>query len=330
MDLTYLHDPAFWITQCIITAAFMFSRLPLEFINWRIDRVVRHAAFSLEDLVEQSDPDTARPLLRHARELEGDFREAPRLLRPFFAYMFVRAVKRARSAFENGGPGGSSQGPQESDGSAAQSSPDESTTASSAFVETAGAQAATVVGTVSPAPDMPSVPAPARRSRARTSAWVNSLCTRLTSLAGMIVGGDIGVEYLTEMARDLADVKKPVFKLSYSISNLIGAVKLRLILRTGPFIRTLLTAPVHQAPGLALAAIDLIMASSAICGSLAGLADVLALLGIGAWLGKSIALWIATPLIATSCVAISRLRSRWQRVRAERQPRQEATEHEET
>jgi hypothetical protein len=91
------------------------------------------------------------------------------------------------------------------------------------------------------------------------------------------------------MARDLGDVKKPVFKLFYALSNVLGAVRLRLLLRTGPFLREVLLAPAREWPRRALAAIDWIMASSLVCGTVTGLTDVLMLLGTGAWFGKSIA-----------------------------------------
>ncbi|MEU9403030.1 hypothetical protein [Streptomyces sp. NPDC048242] len=165
---------------------------------------------------------------------------------------------------------------------------------------------------VSPSP-VPPVAVPPRRRR--VDALVDAVCARLAILAGHIVGGEYAADYETEMAQDLAGARKRLVRLAYALSNVIGAFRLRLILRTIPFLQGLL-APREgrRRPGL-LQLIDYIVASDLVCAGFTVVVDTVVLLFVRGWLGLTFVTWAALPLALLSAYVQSRARRAWRTLR---------------
>ncbi|MFD8915941.1 hypothetical protein [Streptomyces sp. NPDC059575] len=165
---------------------------------------------------------------------------------------------------------------------------------------------------VSPTP-VPPVAVPPRRRR--VDALVDAVCARLAILAGHIVGGEYAADYETEMAQDLAGARKRLVRLAYALSNVIGAFRLRLILRTIPFLQGLL-APREgrRRPGL-LQLIDYIVASDLVCAGFTVVVDTVVLLFVRGWLGLTFVTWAALPLALLSAYVQSRARRAWRTLR---------------
>lgn len=341
MDFTYMSNGSFWIAQFFFGAIFMFSRFPAELITWRITRSVRRAANKLNAIIADEDKQIADADLRRVQEIEGDFHDAPRLLRPFYAYKFVRAVKHTCATASRSSSDGSSGGDVEVEERSNEQSTAGTTTlaepSSDVFAtpDVTAASTNTVTTTVAgrqPASKTieptthtrPLAEAPLKASR--FAKQVESLCRWFTNLAARILGGEEGLDYGEEITGDLDAAKNQVFKLVYAISNVIGALRLRMILRTGPSWaealnpHTVLRKLAHPRllPRL-VGFVDALLTSSLLAGTTTGFIDAATLIGIGAWSGMAVAYITAPPLVTLSCYGLKRLRAVWQERRVSRQ-----------
>ncbi|MEU4151067.1 hypothetical protein [Streptomyces sp. NPDC026659] len=166
-----------------------------------------------------------------------------------------------------------------------------------------------------PVPPIPVPPAAVPPRRRRVDALVDAVCARLAVLAGHIVGGEYAADYETEMAQDLAGARKRLVRLAYALSNVIGAFRLRLILRTIPFLQGLLSPREgRRRPGL-LQLIDYIVASDLVCAGFTVVVDTVVLLFARGWLGLTFVTWAALPLALLSAYAQSRARRAWRTLR---------------
>ncbi|MFF1718679.1 hypothetical protein [Streptomyces sviceus] len=297
MGLDYLQDPQFWIVQALMGVLFMFSRFPVELAEWLVGRSVHRAERQLKAHADAVDDEALRVRIE---ELVTDYVEAPRLLRLYYALAIVREERRLTS------PGdGEPPSPESGPGGGALPLPSSNTMSPQQPSENGD------LG--DPTTAVSSVPGPSRRQR--IDALVNAVCARLAALSGRIVGGEYGSDYEAEMAQDLAGTRKRLIRVFYALSNVIGAFRLRLILRTFPFLRGILV-PVDGGWRLSLlAVIDYVVASDLVCAGITVAVDVVTLLYIRGWLGLTFASWVALPVALISAYGQSRIRRAWRAAR---------------
>ncbi|MGW5475621.1 hypothetical protein [Streptomyces sp. NPDC004008] len=302
MGLEYLQDPSFWMVQLIFGAVLTFTRFPLELAHWLVRRSVRRAEQRVKAHAVAVDDEA---LFERFEDMVADHLEAPRLLRFFYAMVIVRESRRLTASDDQepsppeGGPGDDVLPPVTVSATTRQQRPESDDLGD-------GLVAA------------PSTAAPS--SRRRTEVLVAAICAKLAVLSGRIVGGEYGSDYAAEMAQDLAGTRKLLVRVFYALSNLIGAVRLRLILRTIPFLQGLL-APAEGRRRLSLlAVIDYVVASDLICAGITAIADITTLLFVRGWLGLTFVTWIALPIALISAYGQARARRAWRAVRGAKEP----------
>lgn len=330
MDLSYMQDPGFWVVQGVFTFALMFGRLPAELASWLVSKSVRRAVDGVREHATERDD---RALNLRLESMLADFYEAPRLLRLIFAVVIVRRVRRIAATFESDprGYGPASDEPGVTDTAeaaapvpaAARTEADETATIAAMEVQRPTEQAtpdATGPVEALPQPDPAhagpehaTAPRPPRRPFAVLLAY---LCYRLAALAGLIVGGEDGRAYREEMARNLSDTRRTTVRVAYALSNLVGAVQLRLILRVLPFVRSLFTVPDGGRRARLLFHADRIVASDPACAVVTIGLDTAVLTGIWLWFGRQPVLWTGLALAAISPWVLMRLRRAWAAWRA--------------
>jgi hypothetical protein len=154
-------------------------------------------------------------------------------------------------------------------------------------------------GTAAP-PDAATRTAVKRRRTRRPGRppFSSRLTSAFTALGGGVIGGKEGADYVSAWTAELTEVKNPVVKVAHALSNIIGAFRIRVVIKTAPRFRRLIATPAR----IAGTALDVIASSEVLSYLLAGGPVLAGLIVAGFMLGK-VPLAFSTAIAAVPLVS---------------------------
>jgi hypothetical protein len=139
-----------------------------------------------------------------------------------------------------------------------------------------------------------------RKSRRRPGRppFSSRLTSAFTALGGGVIGGKEGADYASAWTAELTEVKNPVVKVAHALSNIIGAFRIRIVIKTAPRFRRLIATPAR----IAGTALDVIASSEVLSYLLAGGPAITGLIVAGYMIGK-VPLAFSTAIAAVPLVS---------------------------